>query len=214
MTPGSGEKIGTAPRMRSSSGSGRSGGGVDTRNLPSDENDERRQERPGRDDRTLDAEPRDQHWSRGSADAHRREHEHLDDTKHPGEHLIRNRALNEREPGDVHDRAAYADEPEQQDRDGRRGPEAEDDQRNAPEDDPEHEGRAESSCAGQRESDYRSDERSDSDCRVEDADPAGSEAEEFDRRDDDEHLYSAGDRMLRRDQADHHAQGRLPRRLP
>ncbi len=93
--------------------------------------------------------------------------------------------------------------------DDRRGPQAEDDQRNAQEDDPEHEGRAESSCAGQRESDYRSDERADSDRRVEDADPAGSEAEELDRRDDDEHLYGAGERSLRRDEADHHAQGRL-----
>ena len=45
----------------------------------------------------------------GRADADRREPEHLDHAEDAGEHVVRNRALNERQPGDVDERVADSD---------------------------------------------------------------------------------------------------------
>ena len=114
-------------------------------------------------------------------DADRGEPEHLDDAENPRENLVRNRALNERQPGDVDERASDAHDARRATiGDRRRSCQSPRAMSGRPiSDDPEQEGRAQSPRAGEREGGDRADERADPDRRVEVADAAVAEVEQL-----------------------------------
>ena len=76
-------------------------------------------------------EPRDERRHERCADAHRREPEHLDDTEDACEDVVRDGALNQREPGDVDEGASDPHDCERDHGDDDFLPEADRDQREA-----------------------------------------------------------------------------------
>ena len=186
MPPGSGEKIGTETRILQLVRVGGGCAAVDPRHLRAERDDEHRQEGPGDDQRRVDAEPRDQRRRERRADAHRRQPQHLDHAEDPREHVVGHAALDEREPGDVDERVADAHEGERDECDRDLLPEADGHERDPGDDETAEERGAEPLRTGERERGDGSDERADSDRRVEIAHAALPEVEQVDRHDDDE----------------------------
>jgi hypothetical protein len=84
-------------------GLGGGGGRVDASDSGSEQHHEQGKERTRRDKGGFDAEPRDEGGDEGRTDADRGEPDHLDDSEDPRENVVRDGALDEREPGDVHE---------------------------------------------------------------------------------------------------------------
>ena len=157
--------------------------GVDPGDRRTEQDDEDGRKAPAAMSAVFDAEPRDEHGHERGADADRSEPEHLDDAEDTRENVVRDSALNERQPGDVDERAADPQSTEHDDCDGDVRPDADRDQRKP------DERRCPTRNAGLRRvapvsesAPTRPDERSDADGGVQVADAAVSEVEQLERR--------------------------------
>ena len=119
------------------------------------------------------------------------------------------RALHEREGRYVDERVTDAEQREQDERGRERLPDAERDQRNAPEDDAQHERRAQASSSREREREHTAYERTNPYGRVEITHASFTEVEQLDRRDDEVHLRRSGDERLGGEESPEDTQRRL-----
>ena len=207
--PGSGAKIGVVVRRRRrpSSGGAAAASMAASGRARSDHEDGK--QRADDDERRVEPQRVDEEGCDHRADSDRDQPEHRDDTEHPGEDVVCDGPLNERERRDVDERVPDAEKREQDEREHERLPDPEHDQRRAPEDDPDHECRTETLRTGEREREHSADDRPDSGGGVQVTDACVSEIERVDRDDDEKDLSRTRDERLSREESDENAQRRV-----
>ncbi len=167
------------------------------------------QQSPGDDQRATDLEGRDENRREDRSEAERADEDALHDSEHARQHLVRNGSLEQRQPGDVDERDADADDGQEEQRHRRLGEQPDHQDRQAPEHEPDREVRAEAIATDERERAEAAEEPSDPDRRVEEPDARLAEVEQLEGRDDDQHVERAGDQRLRAVEPDDQPQARV-----
>ena len=209
MGSGSGEKIEFACRIASRS-SGTRRRAVHVVEPRPGRHDEQRQQRSGRDQRTARAEPVEQERRGQRAEADGQQEQALHHAEDPRDHFVGGGALQKRHARDVDDRVADPDDPEQDERKDLIGPDREERNRHAPDEDPDPEVGGEPSPADECGRGERAQQAADADRGVEEADAGVPRVEQLQRYHDDQHVEHPVDEGLCGKEADEQAQPALP----
>ena len=154
------------------------------------------QERAGHDQCAADPDRLDHQRRRNGAEAQRRDEDALHDAEHAGENLVRDRALEKRQGGDVDDGVPDSDKAEEDESDRRIREDADQGNRKAPHDQSEPEIGGELLPSDERERGESPEEAADADRRVQEADARLTQVEQLERRDDDQDVERTRDQRL------------------